>query len=410
MHPLANASRRLFLPAILAVVAACSGAAAAQTGDTSIVKAVGPIQSAGVDSITVAAESGGNVIAKLAGNTKILRVPPGEKDLKNATPLEARDLQPGDRVLVRGVPVAAQPADHVVINALAVIVMKQADISAKQQRERDDWQKRGIGGLVGSVDAAANKITISAGGIGTDKTVTVLASANTILRRYAPGSVKFDDARPAPLDQIKAGDQLRARGARSADGSQVTAEEIVSGSFRNIAGTITTLDTAASTLTVQDLISKKPVLVKVSGDSQLKKLPPEMAQRIAFRLKSTVAAGEQSAGSGAEAQSSQSHNAEGRRGPEAASAHGANGGSTNGSPELQRLLSRLPASTLADLQKGDSILLVATQGADSGAVTAITLLAGVDPILAAASTRAASSLLSPWSLSTSGGEAEAGSQ
>ena len=48
------------------------------------------------------AEAGGEVTAKLLGSTKILRVPPGEKDLKNATALQPQDLQPGDRVLVRG--------------------------------------------------------------------------------------------------------------------------------------------------------------------------------------------------------------------------------------------------------------------------------------------------------------------
>src|SRR5450755_2783187 len=65
-------------------------------------KTVGAIKSIQADSITVAAESGDEVTAKLTGSTKILRVPPGEKDLKNATALQLQDLQPGDRVLVRG--------------------------------------------------------------------------------------------------------------------------------------------------------------------------------------------------------------------------------------------------------------------------------------------------------------------
>ena len=51
-------------------------------------------------------------------------------------------------------------------------------------------------------------------------------------------------------------------------------------------------------------------------------------------------------------------------------------------------------------------MLVSTDGSGSDTVTAITLLAGVDPILAAAPSRSYS-LLSPWSLNSSGGEGEA---
>ena len=368
-------------------------------------KTVGAIKSVQTDSITVTAESGDDVIAKLAATTKILRVPPGEKDLKNAIPLQPQDLQPGDRVLVRG---QAAPDAHS-IAALAVIVMKQGDISAKQQRDREDWQKRGVGGLVNKVDPAAGTITISSGGFGASKTVAVHVSKDTILRRYAPDSVKFDDAKPAPLDQIKVGDQLRARGARSQDGAELTAEEIVSGTFRNIAGTITAIDAANNSFTVKDLIAKTTVVVKVSADSQMKKLPAEMAQRIAMRLKGGAAANGDTAGvQNASAQSSPSPPGGDRRSSDSAAGRGQGGGpGANGPPDFQRLLSRLPNSTLADLQKNDAVMIVSTDGAGSGTVTAITLLAGVDAILTAAPNRSAYSLLSPWSLNTSGSEGEA---
>jgi hypothetical protein len=371
-------------------------------------KTVGVIKSVGTDSITVAAESGGEVTAKLMATTKILRVPPGEKDLKNATTLQAQDLQPGDRVLVRG----PASADGHNIAALAVIVMKQADVAAKQQHDRDDWQKRGVGGLVTKVDAANGTITISSGGIGTTRNIAVHIVKDTILRRYAPGSVKFDDAKPAPLDQVKPGDQLRARGNRNPDGSEVTAEEVVSGSFRNIAGTIKAIDAASNTMTVQDAISKSAVTVKVSSDSQMKKLPAEMAQRIAMRLKGVAggasadqpgANGQGAKPTGGGAQPSTSADSQGARG----TGGGAGG---NGPPDIQRMLSRLPNSTLADLQKGDAVMIVATEEGNADAVTAITLLAGVDAILTAAPNRSASSLLSPWSLGAPGGEGEAAPQ
>jgi hypothetical protein len=374
----------------------------ASPSDASIAKAVGTIKSLQADSIMIASESGGDVTAKLTGSTKILRVPPGEKDLKNATTLQVQDLQPGDRVLIRG----QSSGDPHTIAALAVIVMKQADLSAQHQREREDWQKRGVDGLVDKVDAAAGTITISSGGLGAKRSIVVHTGKDTVLRRYAPNSVKFDDAKPAPLDQIKVGDQLRARGTRTPEGSELTAEEIVWGTFRNIAGTITTIDAANNAVTVHDVIAKAPVVVRIISDSQIKKLPPEMAQRFAARLKG-------GAGTNAGANDDQQASPQDRsaqtgggapRAPDSQSPRRAGGGpGGNGPPDLQRLLNRLPNSKLADLQKGDAIVILSTEGGNTGTVTAIQLVAGVEPILTAAPTR---SLLSPWSLNTSGGEGE----
>jgi len=387
------------------------------SGVAQVAKAVGTIKSIQADSITIAAASGGEFTAKLIASTKILRVLPGEKNLKNATALQAQDLQPGDGVRVRG----QASADGRTITALEVIVVKQADVAAKQEHDRDDWQKRGVGGLVTKVDAATDTITISSGGMGATRSIAVHIAKDTILRRYAPDSVKFDDAKPAPVDQVKAGDQLRARGTRSPDGSEVSAEEIVTGSFRNIAGIIKAIDAASNTMTVQDAIRKSPVVVKVSPDSQVKKLPAEMAQRIAMRLKATagVGGGDQAGANGqGQVQSASGQGATPAAGgarpgtsTESQAARGPGGGpGGNGPPDLQRMLSRLPNNTLADLQKGDAVMIVSTESGNSDAVTAITLLAGVEAILTAAPNRSASTLLSPWSLGAPGGESEAAQQ
>jgi len=388
-------------------------------------KTVGTIKSIQADSITVATESGGegDIIAKLTGSTKILRVPPGEKDLKNATAMQPQDLQTGDRVLVRGQ--ESTDGDKHTIVARAVIVMKQADVAAKQQHDRDDWQKRGVGGIVTNVDAATGTITISSSAIGANRSIAIHITKDTILRRYAPGSVRFDDAKPAPATDIKAGDQLRARGTRNPDGGEVSAEEIVSGAFRNIAGTIRAIDPASNMMTVQDAISKSAVVVKVSPDSQMKKLPADMAQRIAMRLKGTPGGNGDQPGANAQSngQSMKDQSMKDQGGApgagrartsksaesQAASVPGGGQGG-NGPLDLQRMLSRLPNSTLRDLQKGDAVIIVSTEGTDSGAVTAITLLAGVDAILRAAPNQSASTLLSPWSLGAASGDGEATQQ
>jgi hypothetical protein len=210
--------------------------------------------------------------------------------------------------------------------------------------------------------------------------------------------VKFDEAKPAPLDQIKPGDQLRARGTRNADGTELTADEIVSGSFRNIAGTISSVDAAAGSITVQDLTTSKPVTIKITTESQLRKLPAPMAQRIAMRLKGVPADAPAQGTGGSTASSAQAPRP---AGPPA----GGPGSGGAGGGDLQQAILRMPAATLADLQKGDAVMIVATSGGSSGMPTAITLIGGVEPILEASPKSSAATILSPWSLSGApGGE------
>ena len=251
------------------------------TAPSAVAKSVGTVKAISGKNITLATEGGGDVAVIVQEGARLLRIEPGQKDLKDATPLQLQDLQPGDRILVRGK--AAQDGKSLL--AVSVVAMKKADIAEKQAHEREEWQKKGVGGLVSAMKPAAGSITISASALGANKNVTVNVSKDTILRRYAPGSVKFDDATPAPLDQIKVGDQLRARGTRSAEGGALAADEVVSGSFRNIAGPIVAIDAGAGTITVMDLLAKKPVAVKILDASQLRKLPAPMAQRIAASLK-----------------------------------------------------------------------------------------------------------------------------
>ena len=52
-------------------------------------------------------------------------------------------------------------ADGTSIAALEVIVIPRSDLEAKHEQERQDWQKRGLGGLVSAVNPAASTVTIS---------------------------------------------------------------------------------------------------------------------------------------------------------------------------------------------------------------------------------------------------------
>ena len=258
-----------------------------------VAKQVGVVKSINGNALTLTTDSGADVAVQIVSGAKMVRVAPGQTDLKSATPIQFADLHVGDRILVRGQP-SSEGKSFV---AVGVIAMSRSDVEAKHQSDREDWQKRGIGGLVSSPDPSTGTITISVTTAIGKKTIAIHTTNATILRRYAPDSISFDEAKPAPPDQIKPGDQLRARGTRSADGSEFAAEEVVSGSFRNIAGTISSIDANVNNMSVMDLITKKPFVVKITSQSQLRRLPPEVAQRIAFRLKNAGATGDH-AGSG----------------------------------------------------------------------------------------------------------------
>jgi hypothetical protein len=270
--------------------------------------------------------------------------------------------------------------------------MKATDVVKKQQQDLQDWQKRGVGGIVSAIDAATGSITVAATPA---ISFTVKTSKDTGFLRYAPNSIQFSDAQKGTFDQIKTGDQLRARGSRSADGKELAAEEVISGTFRNIAGTITAIDSGGGTVTVKDILAKKSVMVKLTGDSQLRKLPPQLAQRIAFFLKGSPAGSSRGGASGSQAPA-----------PAGDAPGGGQSRSGNGGPpDFQQMVNRLPAVTFADLQKDEAVMIVSTSGTGGSEVTAITLLSGVEPILTASPNgMGAAALLSGWNLSAPGGE------
>lgn len=359
-------------------------------------KPVGAVKAVSGNVITLTTDAGSTVNILVQDSTRMVRIAPGQKDLKDATPIQLQAVQVGDRILARG----KISDDGKSVAASSIVLMKESDVTAKQEQERQDWQKRGVGGLVSKIDVGNGAITLSAPALSQGKPVTIHVSKNTIIRRYSPDSVKFDDARPSTLDQINVGDQLRARGVRSAEGGELAADEVVSGTFRNIAGLVTATDAGNNSITVTDLTTKRPVTLSVTSDSQLRKLPPMVAQRIALRLRG-------GSEDGAAATSGPSAGQTARPGGSMAGGN-AEASRPGGPPDFQQMLKRMPAVTLADLQKGDAVMIVSTQGTPNTQPTAITLLSGVEPILSASpNSNRAAMLLSPWNLGAGGAGADA---
>jgi len=329
--------------------------------------------------LTIATDAGLKISVNVADGAKVLQIAPGSTDLKAAQSITLGDIEVGDRVLVSG----HQDAPDA-LTASRVIRMKSSDIAQKHEAEQEDWQKRGTGGLVSAVDAPAGNISLTARG----QKITVETTPATIYRRYAAGSVKYEDAKPGTLAEIQPGDQLRVRGAKSEDGGSIKAEEVVSGSFKNLAGTIVSVDATAGTLTLKDLATKKTYSIAVTPGSNVRALPPEVAARFAARARvGQAAAATPSAAAASSA-------------PPAAGQHA---GAGSAGMDLSQLLNRLPQASLSQLHPGDALMVVASQ-AQTGSIslTAVTLLSGVEPILAATPKGEASMTLSPWNFG--GGE------
>ncbi|HXS77010.1 MAG TPA: DUF5666 domain-containing protein [Terracidiphilus sp.] len=363
---------------------------------------VGTITSISGDTLTVKTDAGESHQVQVPDTATLKRIAPGQKDLSTAETIKISDLATGDRVLVKLDPDATGGAQ----TALQVVAVKQVDIAQRQQQEMADWQRNGVGGLVKSVDAAGGVVMVTSGAGSTAKTVTVHISKNTVLKRYAPNSIRFADAQTAPLDAVKVGDQFRARGQKNADGTEINATEAVSGSFRNISGTVSSVDAANSTVTVKDLATKKNVTVRITPEAEMRRLPDMMARMIAARLKGTVPPNGGGAMMAARTQggSAQGSPTSAGGGHQAGTGAGGFGAGRRGNGDMEQVLERAPSIKLGDLQKGEAVMLVSTEGAND--VTAIKFLAGVEPLLE--SPEASRNLLANWSMGGGGGGEEGG--
>lgn len=349
--------RNLF--SIVAAATLTATLAAAQTQSTG--RVLGVVTQTSAQGFIVKADNGEQTTVAVAPEVSVRRVPPGERDLSKATTIQLTEITSGDRVLVRG------SVSGPVLMAQQVIVMSAGDLTKKQEQERREWTQRGVGGLVTGVDAKKGEITIRIPSLnGQTQTTTVVAGANTKLRRYAPDSVRFADAKASSIDEIKAGDQLRAKGERNADGTRIAADEIVTGSFRTVAGTV--VAASADSVQVKELETGKVMDVRVTPESTLKRFSA---------MGGPMAQGRPPAGSGTAPDVTSA-------GPPSEMRPGGPGGSGGGMrrPDLSQMLERLPATTVADLKAGDTVVVSSTVGNTPDKLTAIVLLAGAERLIA----------------------------
>ena len=301
--------------------------------------------------IEIKPDSGAPVALKIGSNTIAQKIAPGEKDLKKAEAVEITAVAAGDRVLVTPEPGTA--------DLRRIVIMSASDIARRNQADGQDWTRRGVSGVV--VSKTASEVTLKMRTMGGEKQAVVTVGEQTTYKRYAPDSVKFADAKPSKLAEVSAGDQLRARGQKSEDGLQVAADDVVFGSFVTKAGSITEVNADSKVVTVKDLQTNKPLVIRFTADSQLKKIPDLGAMMGAMM------------------------GGMGRGGPPAGTA------GRGGGMDLSAMLERMPAAKLEELKAGDTIVVSSTKGARTGEITAIMFLSNAGMLIQMASMQSAPS-------------------
>jgi hypothetical protein len=338
------------------------------------------IDSAG-NQIIIKTDGGSLVTVALGDKTVYMRLAPGEKTLTNAMKIALTDVGEGDRVWARG----KVADDHKSVPASALIVMNKVDIAKKQDAERAEWKRRGVLGIITAVKPETKEITISSRSIAGAQSIVIPVSDKVEMRRYAPDSIKFADAKPATFEELKVGDQVRALGEKSADGTSLAAEKVVTGSFRMVSGAVTAVDAATGEIKITDSQTKQPLTIVVKQDAVLRKFPPasEMGG-----MAMMMGRGGQGA-NGAPAGGAPASGPAGSRPPARQTQGGGPGGGGpgggmrmgGGGPNIQDLIERLPIIALADVKVGDTIIVSSTKGADPTRLTAISLLSGADTLL-----------------------------
>ncbi|MBY0506366.1 MAG: hypothetical protein K2X03_20775 [Bryobacteraceae bacterium] len=341
--------------------------------------------------MTVKRDSGESVEVKVAVDLPVKQVQPGEKDLTKAQVVALAGLANGDRVLVRGA------LTEKTVTANSLIVISARDIKKRDDQERQEWTRRGMVGVVDAVDAAKGEVTIKTQSMAGPKPVTVVLGDKTVYKRYAPDSIKFADAKDATMKDLKKGDQLRVLGDKNEDATRITAERAVFGSFRTVAGTVTAVDPAAGEVKIKDLASGKAMLVRIKPDSQVKKMPNFAGMMGGMGGGPGGPGGGPGGGMGMAggrppgaggpppaAASGRPAGAPGAGGPPGGPPSGMMGGGRPGGGDMMAMLDRMPPAKIEDIKVGESIVVSSTVGAKSDEITAITLLANADMIIAMA--------------------------
>ncbi len=170
-----------------------------QTATPQISGVIGEVKNidATANQLIVRAENGVLSTVNINDKTQYKRLPLGEKSLTKAEDIKLADVGQGDRVWARW----RSGADQKTTPAAQLVVMSKADLAKKQEQERAEWRRRGVSGIVSSVNPSTQEITVSSKSLmGQAQAVIIPITDKVLMRRYPHDSIpKYSEAKPAKL-------------------------------------------------------------------------------------------------------------------------------------------------------------------------------------------------------------------
>ena len=279
-------------------------------------------------------------------NTEFKRVSPQKPDLKEAVSASQTDIEAGDRIVAV---VIFGDDKKIIKRTLLVVLMTKGDIAKKQESDSNRWLR----GRVTAINPDAEELTVTQRATETmpEHPIVIVGNNNTRFRRYAVNSLKYSDATASNFNAIKLGDQIRAAGDKNTDGTRLTAEEIIFGSFQTVAGKIQAISPEKSEVIIKDLLTDKSVTIVVLKNTLLRRFPLEMAQRAAQMQNREKSVKDGTAQKGTR-------------------------------EEINSMFESLPVLSLTELKIGDFIAALGSRSDLPEQITAVKVVAGVEPFLA----------------------------
>jgi hypothetical protein len=320
--------------------------------------------------ITIKSEAGDVVSINLGSGAAVLRLPAGETSAQKAMKIALADISVGERLFARGV----ISTDKKSIDARQVVVTSGGGVanSGSQERQGEEFRQRGLMGRITALHADKKEIIVQGRGREGMNPVTVLSSDATRFFRYAPDSMDIKHASRSSFSDLKIGDQIRALGNRNADGTQFTADEIIAGSTTRVAGQVTAINSAKNEFTLKTSQGQN-ITVAIGPNSSLRRVTPEAAAALEAN-RPARGDRERRRDDTPAREGAQDGRPRERRQP--GGGGGGGQGRWRGGRGFQDMLQNLPALTINDLKKGDTVVVSGSEGADASHVTAIMLITG----------------------------------
>ncbi|MBI4751884.1 MAG: hypothetical protein HY774_25650 [Acidobacteria bacterium] len=269
------------------------------------------------------------------------RVAPDAKTLDGAETIEFTDIRPGDRVWARSTTAVAETPNTFLSKQL--VLMSATSIAERNKLDQEAWRRRGVRGEVVAADVAKNEFTLK---LRDGQTVLMKLAPQADIRRFPPGSYEFTASKPITASEIKIGETLMCMGDRSPDGTQFSAERVVTGDVpRPTFGQVKEIRLEKKEIVVQS--REGETVVQLTSETLLRQMPEELREQPA------------NGGGNSEAQPQRRQGRQGMRmNPEA----------------MMERLKQAPELKLTELKVGEYVMANGPKSTDGKSVTALFLV------------------------------------